>query len=492
MNRGFWNIFDALRGLMSARNALIYVLGLGVYKKLSDDFEKAVKSSLPSGISYEKAWENEIEYQQFIVPVAQQLGYEIEPQFLFSKFEIDVNKGDILFDATIVAKALKALENSASKYNSHSAFAHLFDEVDLTATQLGRTNDERTKVVSKIIATLSTQDVTASLFEEIINDYALNIGKRGGEGYTPEYISKLLAKIITIHNNNPISVYDPTCGSGSSLLEVGKVAKVKKYYGQELHIGSYNLARMNMLVHGLNFNQFDIQLGDTLSEPKHHEKFDAIVCVPPFGVRWDPNSISEDDPRYIGYGRLAPKSKADYAFIQHMLYHLDENGTMAVISPLGVLFRGAAEGEIRQYIIEQQNSLDAVISLPANLFYNTGIPTCLLIFKKNRQQKDSILFIDASNEFKKERPNNVLTDKHIQKIVDTYKNYKNVDRYARVVPLDEIKNNEFNLNIPRYIDLFEVTPIDVEATEKKVTELKLEISKIDSELDQLMKKLNEY
>lgn len=477
---------------MPARDILNYVIGLGVYKKLSDDFEKTVKSSLPSGLSYEQAWSNEIEYEQFIVPVAQQLGYEIEPQLLFSKFEMDVNRGDILFDATIVAKALKALENSASKYNSHSAFAHLFDEVDLTSTLLGRTNDERTKVVSKIISILSMQDMKAPLFKEILNNYALNVGKRGAEGFTPEYISKLISKIITVNINDSINVYDPTCGSGSILLEVGKEAKVKKYFGQELHIGSYNLARMNMLVHGLNYKQFDIQLGDTLSNPKHHEKFDAIACVPPFGMRWDPNSISEDDPRFIGYGKFAPKSKADYAFIQHMLYHLDENGTMAVITPLGVLFRGAAEGEIRQHIIENQNFLDAVISLPANLFFNTTIPACLLIFKKNRQQKDSILFIDASNDFKKRRPNNILTDEHIQKIVDTYKNYKNVDKYARVVPLSEIKENEFNLNIPRYIDLFEVTPIDIEATEKKINELKLEMSKIDSELEQLMKKLDKH
>lgn len=493
MNRELWNVCDYMRGLMNIRDTERYVLSFKTYKKLSDDFEKRVIKELPTNVSYEQAWSNEMEYQQYIFPISQQLGYEVEPDYLFSKFVKQVKEGDIRFDVTIVAKAFSSLENSATKYNSHSAFAHLFDEVDLMSQKLGRTNNERTAIISKIIIALSKEEASATDFEETIDSFATYSGRQGGENYSPVSLSKLLAKIVTLDKTRISKVYDPACGTGLSLLEVGRVIEVEKYFGQEINVTTYNLARMNMLMHDVNYRQFDIQVGDSLLEPKHHETFDAIVSVPPFSANWQPDKVEEDDPRFIGYGKLAPKSKADFAFIQHMLYHLDDNGTMAIIVPHGVLFRGAAEGVIRKYIIEQQNYLDAVISLPSNLFYTTGIPTCLLVFKKQRQHDSEVLFIDASNDYQKERKNNVLSDKHIQQIVDTYVAYKTTERYARVVTIDEIRNNDFNLNIPRYVDTTEEEPVvDVEAIETRLLEVKEELTEIDLELQQLIKRLNEY
>jgi type I restriction enzyme M protein len=271
------------------------------------------------------------------------------------------------------------------------------------------------------------------------------------------------------------SVYDPTCGSGSLLLRVGDYTNVVNYFGQELNPTTYNLARMNMILHGVHFDHFKILQGDTLKEDMHADlKAEVIVANPPFSAQWkgDTDPQLAHDERFSQYGRLAPKSAADYAFVTHMLYHLADNGTMAVVLPHGALFRSGAEGHIRKYIIEKQNYLDAVIGLPSNLFYGTSIPATVLVFKKCRKDDEDIFFIDASKEFEKGKNQNKLTDDNIKKIFEAYKDRKEIEKYSHRANLEEIKENEFNLNIPRYVDTFEEEEIiDIDAVSKELKKL---------------------
>jgi type I restriction enzyme M protein len=289
------------------------------------------------------------------------------------------------------------------------------------------------------------------------------------------------------------SVYDPTCGSGSLLLRIGDYTEVATYFGQELNPTTYNLARMNMILHGVQFDKFRILQGDTLKEDMHADlKADVIVANPPFAAEWkgDSDPTLAHDDRFSQYGRLAPKSAADYAFVTHMLYHLADNGTMAVVLPHGALFRGGAEGHIRKHIIEKLNYLDAVIGMPANLFYGTSIPVTVCVFKKCRKDEEDILFIDASKEFEKVGNKNNLTDENIEKIFETYKNRKEIKKYSHKADLAEMKENDFNLNIPRYVDTFEEEEkIDIEAVSKKLKELNKNEVNLQSKIAEFCKEL---
>ena len=281
------------------------------------------------------------------------------------------------------------------------------------------------------------------------------------------------------------NVYDPTCGSGSLLLRVAREANVRAFYGQEKTSTTYNLARMNMLLHGVSYRKFSIKNDDTLESPQHiGDKFEAIVANPPYSANWTADAKFLDDDRFSAYGKLAPKSKADFAFIQHMISHLDDNGTMAVVLPHGVLFRGAAEGVIRKYLIEQRNVLDAIIGLPANIFFGTSIPTVVLVFKKNRSNSDNVLFIDASNEFEKGKNQNVLRDSDVDKIIEIYKNRETLDKYSYVASMEEIKENDYNLNIPRYVDTFE------EEEQVDISEVQARLKTRESKIEDLYEKFN--
>jgi len=285
----------------------------------------------------------------------------------------------------------------------------------------------------------------------------------------------LLAQIVSMDKKRIKSAYDATCGSGSLLLRLGEFTDVANYYGQELNPTTYNLARMNMILHGVHFDRFSIRQGDTLKEDMHPDlKAEAIVANPPFSAQWkgDSDPTLAHDDRFSQYGRLAPKSAADYAFVTHMLYHLADNGTMAIVLPHGALFRSGAEGQIRKYIIEKQNYLDAVIGLPANLFYGTTIPATVLVFKKCRKDDEDILFIDASKEFEKEKNQSRLTDEGIKKIFETYKNRAEIKKYSHRATIKEIQENDYNLNIPRYVETFEEEEIvNIEKVAKKLKEL---------------------
>ena len=493
-----WAIANDLRGNMEANEFKNYILGLIFYRYLSEKVENRAKDLLSEDeISYTEAWDDE-EYREALKEeFLAQLGYFIEPEFLFSTLLQAIEEGK--FDIEMLQGAINDITESTLGADSEEDFDHLFDDMDLTSTKLGRDVKSRSKLIAKVMGNIaeidfahedSEIDVLGDAYEYLISQFAANAGKKAGEFYTPQQVSKILAKIVTVGKTDLKDVYDPTCGSGSLLLRVSKEAKVRKFYGQELTSITYNLARMNMLLHDIDYTNFDIKNDDTLEHPAHEGmKFEAIVANPPYSANWSADPKFLDDERFSAYGKLAPKSKADFAFVQHMIHHLDDKGTMAVVLPHGVLFRGAAEGVIRKYLIEEKNALDAVIGLPANIFFGTSIPTVILVFKKCRENND-ILFIDASNEFEKGKNQNNLTDAHVEKIVDTYVKRETIDKYSYVASMDEVRENDHNLNIPRYVDTFEEEePIDLAAVSERIASIDREIASIDEQLAVYLREL---
>src|SRR5690554_5239055 len=467
-----WAIANDLRGNMGADEFRDYILGLIFYKFLSEKVEDVANEELADDdITFIEAIEDEDLIEELREELLDTIGYFIEPKYLFRKLAARaVNRELIIED---LGRAFKYVEESTLGRQSENGFTGLFEDVDLTNSKLGRTVEQKNRLISDVVMHLNEidfkfkdveSDILGDAYEYLIGQFASSAGKKAGEFYTPQQVSKIMAKIVSLGKTRLRSVYDPTCGSGSLLLRVAKEAKVTDFYGQELNTTTYNLARMNMILHNVNFQDFHLEQGDTLEEPAHLDmKFEAVVANPPYSQKWNADDLKLSDERFSQYGRLAPKSKADLAFVQHMIYQLDENGTMAIVLPHGVLFRGAAEGIIRKYLMEEKNYLDAVIGLPENMFYGTPIATCILIFKKCREKDDDVMFIDASREFEKVKTQNVLTDAHVDKIVSAYAERKEIDKYSRPVTLDEIKENDYNLNIPRYIDTFEdEEPIDLE------------------------------
>lgn len=493
-----WAIANDLRGNMEANEFKNYILGLIFYRYLSEKVENRANDLLSEDeISYNEAYEDE-EYREGLQEeLIEQLGYFIEPKYLFSSLLKAIEDGN--FDIEMLQGAINDITESTIGNDSQEDFDHLFDDMDLKSTKLGKDVKSRSSLIAKVMGNISEIDfshedseidVLGDAYEYLISQFAANAGKKAGEFYTPQQVSKILAKIVTVGKERLRNVYDPTCGSGSLLLRVAKEAKVSKFYGQELTSTTYNLARMNMLLHDVDYTNFDIKNDNTLENPQHMGmKFEAIVANPPYSANWSADAKFLDDERFSAYGKLAPKSKADFAFIQHMIHQLDDNGTMAVVLPHGVLFRGAAEGVIRKYLIEERNVLDAVIGLPANIFFGTSIPTVILVFKKNRENND-ILFIDASNEFEKGKNQNNLTDANVEKIVNTYVNRDVIDKYSYVASMDEIKENDYNLNIPRYVDTFEEEePIDLVAVSERIKAIDKEMANIDEQLAVYLREL---
>ena len=459
-----WSMANTLRGSMEPYDFKNYILGLIFYRYLSENLETCAAKLLEEDeVTYAEAWKEEDYREALKEELIQQIGYYIEPESLFSVLIQAIEDGT--FEIEQLQKAINRIGESTLGQVSQEDFDHLFDDMDLTSNKLGRTVRERSTLVGKIMVDIreipfthedSEIDILGDAYEYLISQFAATAGKKAGEFYTPQAVSKILAKIVTIGKTDLKNVYDPTCGSGSLLLRVGRESNVRRFYGQELTSTTWNLARMNLLLHGINYTNFDIRNGDTLEDPQHlDQKFEAIVANPPYSADWSANARFLEDERFSAVGKLAPKSKADFAFVQHMLHHLDDKGTMAVVLPHGVLFRGAAEGLIRKYLIEERNVLDAVIGLPANIFFGTQIATLILVFKKCRENNDNILFIDASNEFEKGKNQNNLSEEHVDKIVDTYKKRLAIEKYSSIISLDEIRENDYNLNIPRYVDTFE-------------------------------------
>ena len=495
-----WKIANELRGNMNADEFRDYILGFVFFKYLSEKQHQFANKLLET--------EDVRDYrlvgdQQDIDAICHdsllELGYFLRPEELFSvvtakgNANLEEQSNFILDD---LARILNNIEQSTMGTESEEDFNSLFEDLDLNNTKLGKSAGERNKLIARVLFHLDKidfaidevdSDVLGDAYEYLIAQFASGAGKKAGEFYTPQQVSKVMAKIVTLDKQRLKSVYDPTCGSGSLLLRVARQIgrdNVGMFYGQENNRTTYNLARMNMILHDVHFSQFDIQQDDTLSNPQHEDfQFEAVVANPPFSAQWDGknNPLNETDDRFSQYGRLAPTSKADFAFVQHMIYHMAENATMAVVLPHGVLFRGAAEGTIRKYIIEEQNYLDAVIGLPSALFYGTGIPACILVLKKCRVHDSEILFIDASQGFEKEGKQNKLLDKHVEQIVETYSKWETIDKYSYVASLGEIAENDYNLNIPRYVDTFEEEePVDLGSVANEIHFLESEIKQNDA------------
>ena len=497
LEQQLWNIANELRGKMSADEFRSYILGFIFYKYLSENLEVYADELLKNNnISYLSIDENSTDNDELLDGIREEtiekLGYFLKPSELFSEVAKRGNSDNNNFILDDLTQTLINIEQSTMGYESEDDFGHLFEDLDLTSTKLGRSESAKNTLISKILSHLdkinfdlqnSEADVLGDAYEYLIAQFAAGAGKKAGEFYTPQQVSKILAKIVTAGKSKLRSVYDPTCGSGSLLLRVAReVDEVSNFYGQELNRTTYNLARMNMILHNVHYRKFNIQQEDTLEHPQHiDERFEAVVANPPFSSKWSASPLHMSDDRFSQYGRLAPPSKADFAFIQHMIHSLDENGTMAVVMPHGVLFRGAAEGHIRKYLIEDKNYLDAVIGLPANIFYGTGIPTSILVFKKCREDSSNILFIDASNEFEKIKAQNYLTDENVTKIINTCKSRETVDKYSYLASLDEVKENDYNLNIPRYVDTFkQEEPVDLGAVSIKLKALDTEMADTDN------------
>ncbi len=522
LEQQLWNIANTLRGKMDADDFRDYILGFIFYKYLSTKMELYANEILqPDGITFGEV-EGHAQEAELIDALRDaaldKLGYFLLPSELFSELAKRGNSGGkhqfILGD---LAKVLAHIEQSTMGSESEEDFGNLFEDLDLTSSKLGKSENDKNELIVKVLSHLdeidfdlenTDSDVLGDAYEYLIGKFASGAGKKAGEFYTPQQVSNVLAQLVTVGKDQLKSVYDPTCGSGSLLLRVAKQVKsVSGFYGQEMNPTTYNLCRMNMIMHDVHYKKFDIKNEDTLERPQHiDQRFEAIVANPPFSANWSASPLFMSDERFSPYGKLAPSSKADFAFVQHMVHQLDDNGTMAVVLPHGVLFRGAAEGHIRKYLIEDRNYLDAVIGLPSNIFYGTSIPTCILVLKKERINKDNILFVDASQHFEKVKTQNYLREEDINRIIDTYKTYAchpepaegskngchpelaegsqaNIDKYSHIAPLSEVAENDYNLNIPRYVDTFEEEDaVDLDEVADQLVANDLEMEETDKKI----------
>ncbi len=506
LGKTLWNIADQLRGAMNADDFRDYMLSFLFLRYLSNNYEESAKKELGSDypVLPEKdtrtplsVWyaANEADVQEFEQQMRKKVHYVIQPQHLWRHITelARTQHTDLL--VTLEA-GFRYIENESFE----RAFQGLFSEINLNSEKLGKTSTERNKKLCTIIQKIAEgiadfsadSDTLGDAYEYLIGEFAAGSGKKAGEFYTPQQISTILSEIVVLDSQDPASgkkkkfdkILDFACGSGSLLLNVRKRIKdnggsVGKVYGQEKNITTYNLARMNMLLHGMKDTEFEIFHGDTLENqwdllnemnPAKKIEFDAIVANPPFSLRWEPTDTFADDFRFKSYG-LAPKSAADFAFLLHGFHFLGKEGTMAIILPHGVLFRGGAEERIRTKLLKD-NHIDTVIGLPSNLFYSTGIPVCILVLKKCKKQ-DDVLFINASSDenFEKGKRQNSLRENHIDRIINTYKDRpEHIERYARSVSLEEIERNGYNLNISRYVSTsLDEVQIDLKAVHSKLT-----------------------
>lgn len=510
LGKTLWNIADDLRGAMNADDFRDYMLSFLFLRYISDNYEKAAQKEL--GSDYPEApddvlkkigastpleiWynENAEDVKAFEKQMRRKVHYVIEPNFLWeSIYELARTQDKDLLET--LHNGFDYIENESFEGN----FSGLFSEINLNSEKLGKNYTERNKKLSTIITKIAEgiskfstdSDILGDAYEYLIGQFAAGSGKKAGEFYTPQRLSDILSEIVTLDAQDPTlgkkkkldKVLDFASGSGSLLLNVRKKLNdeggtISKIYGQEKNITTYNLARMNMLLHGVKDTEFEIYHGDTLTNdwdilnemnPAKKMQFDAIVANPPFSLKWDASETMADDFRFKNYG-LAPKSAADFAFLLHGFHYLGKEGTMAIILPHGVLFRGGAEERIRTKLLKD-NNIDAIIGLPSNLFYSTGIPVSIIVLKKCKKH-DDVLVINASDYFEKGKRQNNLLPEHIEKIVETYKYRKDEERYSRKVSLGEIEKNNFNLNISRYVSTSEdEIQIDLKAVNKNLDEI---------------------
>ncbi|MEZ3467459.1 MAG: type I restriction-modification system subunit M [Schaedlerella sp.] len=516
-----WSIADTLRGAMDADDFRDYMLALLFLRYLSDNYETAAKKELGNeypnpdnqpGVTPLRLWyaDNLDDVSDFEKLMRRRVHYVIKPEYLWSSIAEMARTQDTELLNTL-QDGFKYIENESFD----STFQGLFSEINLTSEKLGKRYAERNNKLCDIIKKIaeglsdfsSDGDTLGDAYEYLIDKFAAGSGKKAGEFYTPHEISSIISGIVTLDSQDPStgkkkhlsSVLDFACGSGSLLLNIRArmgAQGIGKIFGQEKNITTYNLARMNMLLHGVKDSEFEIFHGDTLTNdwdmlretnPAKKPYFDAVVANPPFSYRWNPNEALGEDVRFKNYG-LAPKSAADFAFLLHGFHYLKREGTMAVILPHGVLFRSGAEERIRHKLLEDGN-IDTIIGLPANLFYSTGIPVCILVLKKCKKT-DDVLFINAAEHFEKGKRQNRLSSEHIKKIVDTYQFRTEEERYSRCVGMDEISANGYNLNIARYISTaIPEKEIDLSDVHKKLIEIDAQIKAATEKHNAFLKEL---
>ena len=595
LGRQLWSIYEDLKrekkiGFLTDDEFQKYFLGFISYKYLSEKLEAYIKNRLKAkNINFEEAYNLKAYKKSLREKSIKDIGYFLRPNLLYRNIVSSKNYGNIIIEE--LDKAFTEISDSSVGRESQEDFQNLFEGVDLYASQLGKTIDDKNRVVFNILDALGPvnfdldkesrnntllsksildnrkfnrsdysysrdkryrkmnnikadfdslnflvdkkmerdliepnysieenslnhelseeyslkkdsyhkdetyekyiDDLIGNSFEYLLSEFSLN-SSNSSDYYTPNEVSTLIAKLISSQKSKLESVYDPCCGSASLLLEINKELPCDFICGQELNASFYNIARENMILHNIHYKDFDIKQGDSLEQPQHLDyTFDAVVSQIPFNSRWTADRSFLDDVRFMEYNILPPHSKADYAFIQHMLYHLNKDGIMIVVAPHGVLFRSAAEGKIRKMIVRRFNYLDAVIGLPANMFYSTNNPACMMIFKKNRKS-DDVLFIDASKGFDRTKLINYLQEEDISKIVSTYRNREEIEGYSHRASLNDIKENDFNLNIPRYVDTYEDEGEDIDYDElvsrhKSVSD---EINMVTREIEETYRELN--
>ncbi|MBU5427857.1 type I restriction-modification system subunit M [Tissierella pigra] len=508
LHRKIWAIADNVRGAVDGWDFKQYILGILFYRFISENmtdfFNKTEHEAGDLDFDYAKLSDAEAE-QDFRPNTVEEKGFFILPSQLFENVVKTSKTNENL--NTDLANIFRRIEASAIGFSSEGDIKGLFDDLDMTSNRLGGTVAEKNKRLADILIGISEinfgkfaeNDIDAfgDAYEYLISNYASNAGKSGGEFFTPQTVSKLLARIVMEGKDKINKVYDPACGSGSLLLQMKKQFEKhiigEGFFGQEINMTTFNLARMNMFLHNINYNYFSIRRGDTLLNPLHKDEkpFDAIVSNPPYSIKW----IGDDDPtlindeRFAPAGKLAPKSKADFAFIMHSLNYLSSRGTAAIVCFPGIFYRSGAEKTIRKYLVDN-NFVDCVISLPSNLFFGTSIATNILVLAKNKKENKT-LFIDASSEYKKETNNNVLTEANIEKIVSAFRDKKVQEHFTRLVDNGEIAENDYNLSVSNYVEKKDTREkIDIAKLNAEITETVIRIDELRAAIDEIVKELS--
>ena len=509
LHKKIWAIADEVRGAVDGWDFKQYILGILFYRFISENiteyFNATEHEAGELNFDYAKISDEEAK-KDFRAGTVEEKGFFILPSQLFKNVVKTARENENL--NIDLANIFKAMEESAVGYQSEDDIKGLFEDVDTTSNRLGGTVEEKNKRLAEILIGISKInfdnfqsneiDAFGDAYEYLISNYASEAGKSGGEFFTPQTVAKLLARLVMQGKTEINKVYDPTCGSGSLLLQIKKQFDnhiIKEgFFGQEINMTNYNLARMNMFLHNVNYNNFSIKRGDTLMNPQHNEDkpFDAIVSNPPYSIKW----VGDDDPtlindeRFAPAGKLAPKAYADYAFIMHSLSYLSSKGRAAIVCFPGIFYRKGAEQRIRQYLIDN-NFIDCVIQLPANLFFGPTIATCILVMAKNKTD-NKVLFIDASKEFKKETNKNILEQKNIEAIVKEFKNREEVEYFSRYVDRAEIEENDYNLSVSTYVKKEDTRGIiDIKVLNQEIEETVKEIDKLRASINEIVKELED-
>ena len=489
LHRTIWSIADDLRGSVDGWDFKSYVLGMMFYRYISENLTNYInEGEFEAGNeSFDYAQLSDEEAEQAREDLVNTKGFFILPSELFCNVKKRADKDENL--NMTLESVFKHIEESAKGSESEDNFSGLFDDIDVNSNKLGATVAKRNANLVKLMNGIASMglgnykdnsiDAFGDAYEYLMSMYASNAGKSGGEFFTPQEVSELLTRMAVAGKNEVNKVYDPACGSGSLLLKAAKILGKENvrqgFFGQEINLTTYNLCRINMFLHDIDYDKFDIAHEDTLINPQHwdDEPFEVIVSNPPYSIKWEgeDNPVLINDPRFSPAGVLAPKSKADLAFIMHSLAWLATNGTAAIVCFPGIMYRGGAEKKIRQYLIDN-NFIDCIIQLPSNLFYGTSIATCIMVLKKNKTNNKT-LFIDASAEFVKVTNNNKLTEENIHKIVDAFVSRADIEHFARCVPYEEIAENDYNLSVSTYV-------------EQKDTREVIDIVKLNAEIEQIV------